>query len=158
MGPLHFIEGETEKIECDFTAPAGAVYWYKDDKLTVNGTQGLYHKEDQLNDDTFRSTLHFSTVRLEHEGFYKSCTADSICSKYEIEVLAYCGEYLPGYRPSITLQQNTTGISKQKKNVVEEEVVSTFLECYEMARHNEILVYIYHVRSVYCDKLHDCLG
>ena len=60
--------------------------------------------------------------------------------------------------PSITLQQNTTDISKQKKNVVEEEVVSTFLECYETARHNEILVYIYHVRSVYCDKLHDCLG
>ena len=97
VGPLHFTEGETKEIKCDFTAPSGAVYWYKDDQLIINGTQGLYHTEDQLNDDTFRSTLHFSTVRLEHEGFYKSCTADAgadrLCSKYEIEVLVYCGEY-----------------------------------------------------------------
>ena len=97
VGPLHFVEGKTEKINCDFTAPPGAVYWYKDGKLIINRTQGLYHTEDQLNDDIFRSTLHFSTVRLEHEGFYKSCTADAgagrLCSKYEIEVLVYCGEY-----------------------------------------------------------------
>ena len=93
MGPLHFTEGETEKIKCDFTARAGAVYWYKDDKPIVNGTQGLYHTEDQLSDDTFRSVLHFSTVRQEHEGFYNSCTADRLCSKYEIQVLVHCGKY-----------------------------------------------------------------
>ena len=97
VGTLHFTEGETKKIKCYFTAPAGAVFWYKDDKLIVNGTQGLYQTEDQLSDDTFRSMLHFSTVRLEHEGLYSSCTADAsperLCSKNKIEVFVYCGEY-----------------------------------------------------------------
>ena len=75
-GPQNFVEGHTEKLECDFEAPVGKVYWYKDNKLLTNGTNGLYQSHGQITRDTVRSILNFLAVRMEHEGIY-NCRADT---------------------------------------------------------------------------------
>ena len=71
---MNFVKGETRKLDCYFAAPVRVVYWYKNNKLITNGTDGLYQSYDQLTDVTFRSTLHFPTVRMKHEASY-TCKA-----------------------------------------------------------------------------------
>ena len=70
------MKGEARKLECEFKVPVGEVYWSKDDKTLVNGTGSLYQSYDQLDGDTLRSTLHFPTVHMYHEGIY-TCKADT---------------------------------------------------------------------------------
>jgi len=90
---MTFTKGQTRELECDFSAPTRAVYWYKDSKPIINGTQGLYQTDDQLSDKKLRSTLHFPTVRPDYEGFY-TCKADTSpdkgCQKYITQVLVHC--------------------------------------------------------------------
>ena len=76
-GPWTFVEGETRKLDCDFSFPIRVVRWYKNGNEPItNGTGGLYQSHEKLNDGKFRSTLHFPTVRLEHEGNY-TCKTDT---------------------------------------------------------------------------------
>lgn len=93
-GPKNFEKGQARELKCDFQAPVHKVYWYKDNELITNGTEGLYQSYDQLDDDTLRSTLRFPTVHVHHEGIY-TCKADtnqnSSCPEgLTVEVSVFC--------------------------------------------------------------------
>ena len=92
-----FTRGGTERnLKCEFDGRPSVqnVSWFKDNKLVLNGTDGLYQIEEQTGDGKFHSTLNFFTVRMEHAGSY-TCKANeggnSSCRKITVEVRCKCG-------------------------------------------------------------------
>lgn len=77
-GEKEFRRGQTEgKLKCEFDGWPSVqnVSWLKDNKLVLNGTNGLYQIEEQSGDGKLHSTLNFFTVRMEHAGSY-TCKAN----------------------------------------------------------------------------------
>ncbi|XP_068737884.1 toll-like receptor 1 [Montipora capricornis] len=70
-GPFSYKKGDRKILDCDFTGAAiRDILWYKDNKLLVNGSGGLYQSLTRLNHDTLRSSLLFQFVRFKHAGVY----------------------------------------------------------------------------------------
>jgi len=85
------------KLGCHFSGSPlpHEVDWYKDGKLITNGTEGIYHSEDEKEEKgekILRSTLHLPKGREEQEGFYKCSARNSIPSSasYEIQMIYQC--------------------------------------------------------------------
>ena len=91
-----FIRGQTVgNLTCEFDGSSVQnVSWFKDNKLVLNGTDGLYQIEKQSGDGKLHSTLNFFTVRMEHSGSY-TCKANeggnSSCRKITVRVKCKCG-------------------------------------------------------------------
>ena len=92
-----FIRGQTVgNLKCEFDGWPSVqnVSWFKDNKLVLNGTDGLYQIEKQSGDGKLHSTLNFFTVRMEHAGSY-TCKANeggnSSCRKITVRVRCKCG-------------------------------------------------------------------
>ena len=70
-GPFPYKKDDRKILDCDFTdAAIRDILWYKDNKLLVNGSGGLYQSLIRLNHDTLRSSLLFQFVRFKHAGVY----------------------------------------------------------------------------------------
>ena len=64
------------------------VHWYKDNTIITNGTEGIYHSEDerpQNGKETLWSKLTFSPGREELEGVY-NCSAKNSIPGWQSEV------------------------------------------------------------------------
>lgn len=98
--PNSIIEGRPKDLECFFSGwpLPREVYWYKDDELITNGTEGIYHTEDNKRKNgeiSLRSKLRLPPGREEQEGFYKCSATNSIPGwsssvSYEIEMIYEC--------------------------------------------------------------------
>jgi len=85
------------KLGCHFSGwpLPHEVDWYKDGKQITNGTEGIYHSEDEKEENgekILRSTLHLPKGREDQEGFYKCSARNSIPSSasYEIQMIYQC--------------------------------------------------------------------
>ena len=85
------------KLGCHFSGwpLPHEVHWYKDGELITNGTEGIYHSEDekeQNGETTLRSTLHLPPGREEQEGSYECSARNSISNNasYRIEMIYQC--------------------------------------------------------------------
>lgn len=119
-GPKNFEKGQARELKCDFQAPVHEVYWYKNNELITNGTEGLYQSYDQLDDYTLRSTLRFPTVHVHHEGIY-TCKADtnqnSSCPEgLTVEVSVFCKCFVRLIPPGSYAEPNTNPIPISFKN------------------------------------------
>ncbi|XP_068670507.1 uncharacterized protein [Montipora foliosa] len=103
-GPFPYKKGDREILDCDFTdAAIRDILWYKDNKLLVNGSGGLYQSLTRLNHDTLRSSLLFQFVRFKHAGVY-TCKPEpsqpvSNCPDGKsVNILVECGDgYMKAY-------------------------------------------------------------
>lgn len=92
------MRGQTveSELKCEFDAWPSVqnVSWFKDNKLVLNGTDGLYQIEEQSGDGKLKSTLNFFPVRMEHAGCY-TCKAseggNSSYRKIAVQVKCKCG-------------------------------------------------------------------
>ena len=95
--PNDIIEDKPNDLQCYFSGwpLPQEVHWYKDGKLITNGTEGIYHSEDEKEkngEKTLRSILHLPPGREEQEGFYKCSARNSIpsCASFEIQMIYQC--------------------------------------------------------------------
>ena len=93
--PKFFTEGRKPgDLECFFAGWPSAleVHWYKDDKIITNGTEGIYHSEDnELKDGqkTLHSRLSLPLGREELQGIYKCSAKNRISGRQAFEVMQY---------------------------------------------------------------------
>lgn len=81
--PNSIIEGIRKNLTCVFSGwpLPRTVYWYKDDQLINNGTEGIYYSENKKwknGEDAFHSTLHLPTGREKQEGIYNCRATNSL--------------------------------------------------------------------------------
>ena len=95
--PNDIIQDKPIDLRCYFSGwpLPREVHWYKDGELISNGTEGIYHSEDEKEmngENTLRSTLHLPPGREEQEGFYKCSARNSIPSSasFEIQMIYQC--------------------------------------------------------------------
>ena len=95
--PNYIIEGQPKELACYFSGwpLPSEVHWYKDGELITNETEGIYHSEEEKEEDgekTLWSTLHLPPGREELKGGYKCTARNSIPSSasYEIEMIYEC--------------------------------------------------------------------
>ena len=95
--PNDIIEGKSKDLRCYFSGRPllQEVHWYKDGELITNGTEGIYHSEDEKEkngEKTLRSILHLPLGREEQEGFYRCSAKNSIPSSasFEIQMIYEC--------------------------------------------------------------------
>ncbi|XP_068756331.1 uncharacterized protein [Montipora capricornis] len=111
-GPFPYKEGDRKILDCDFTdAAIRDILWYKDNKLLVNGSGGLYQSLTRLNHDTLRSSFLFQFVRFKHAGFY-TCKPEpsqpvSNCPDGKsVHILVECGNgYMKAYDALVSVKK-----------------------------------------------------
>jgi len=112
--PNKIFEGKLMNLGCHFSGwpLPHEVHWYKDGELITNGTEGIYHSEDekeQNGETTLRSTLHLPSGHEEQEGFYNCSASNSIRStSYEIQMIYQC---ISKKIPTVTSSEIAANIS-----------------------------------------------
>ena len=98
------IEGKKpDDLECHLSGWPLEVYWYKDDKIITNGTEGIYHSVDKMREngeETLRSRLSLPVGREDLEGTYKCCAKNRISGRRDSKTLQY--EYVCKQKPITT--------------------------------------------------------
>jgi len=94
--PDFFTEGKKPAdLECRFSGWPLEVYWYKDDKIITNGTEGIYHSVDKRRENgegTLHSRLSLPPGREELEGTYKCCAKNRISDRQASASIEYIYE------------------------------------------------------------------
>ena len=90
--PDFITDGKPKHLECYLSGwPSPEVHWFKDDKIITNGTEGIYHSENnewKNGQKTLRSKLSLPPGREEQEGIYK-CRGKNSFSGWQSEVSEY---------------------------------------------------------------------
>ena len=98
--PSFIIKGrKPEDLECFFSGwPLDfEVYWYKDDKKIINGTEGIYHSEDRRQkngDETLHSRLSLPPGREELEWIYTCSAKNKISGRQASDSFQYIYIYM----------------------------------------------------------------
>ena len=85
--PAIIREDTPTDLKCSFSGwpLPHKVYWHKNGVLITNGTEGIYHSEEQGKNEILDTKLFFPPGREEQEGFYK-CTAMNSFSGWSSKV------------------------------------------------------------------------